>query len=51
MTIKELTKELLKLTHIQDLEVKTEGCDCIGDIASIEYDGEDDYVLLKRTKE
>lgn len=38
----------------RDTEITTEGCDCIGDVGSLEYEPVSDYwpasILLKRSR-
>jgi hypothetical protein len=38
MTVAELIKELEKVEN-KTVRVRTEGCDCYGDVASVEFDG------------
>ena len=47
MKVRELIEKLQSVPP--DAEVLTEGCDCTGDVASVQWDSKDGTVMLARS--
>lgn len=49
MNVRELIEKLEAVKN-KDLEVRTEGCDCYGDVADVVVDVVEENVYLERSK-